>query len=269
MKKIIAIILLAATLVSCSKSEFEEYGGEEFLQIDDAPGSVGEDSGLFTVTLGLASGSNPNGVTINYSITSEDPSRFSVSPSESSITIPAGEFTADIEINPIDNFDIDGDVDITIELLDTSDLPIGIAGQGLEKKTAIVTIVDNDCPFDTEAFIGTYEVDEVFTSGRNQGLRLGPAFGQAYQVEISPLPGDLTGTQFVINNSAGFNQFFVGGTQLNFFSCPGEVLIDQNNIALFANLTIESSSYDEENSQITLAGPLGDFGPYRIILTRL
>lgn len=267
--KIYTLITLSLMLLACEKDVLVNDPGNGFIQLGDVPETFGENDAAATVIqFELGTNSNPNGVEVNYTVTSDDPSRYNISSTSGSITIPAGEFTAEIEIMPIDNILVDGDIDITIELLD-SDLPIGINGKGINRVSSTLTLVDNDCPIDSNSLVGTFSVQEVFTSGTNEGLSLATAFGEIYQVEITQAPNDPSGTSFILNNSIGFNQFFVPGTVMTVSTCPGTLSIDQANIALFADLTIENSSYSEENSRIVMQGPLGGFGPFEIILTRL
>ena len=271
MKKIIAILILSVVLASCSEYDNAQYDpGEGFVQFSSFPSEIGEDDEATNLTVQLGRETNPDGVTVNFSVNSEDQSRFEVTPSSGSLEIPAGEFTADITITPVDNISADGSESVEITLESSSDVAIGVGGEGINASSTGFTIVDDDCPVDTQAFVGTFSVDEVFSpGGTNAGLSLAAAFGESYQVEISQLEGDPSGTKFVITNSDGFNQFFEDGTNLTLFTCTQTVSIDNKNIALFADLTVEETSYDEGTSTISISGPLGDFGPYEIKLKKL
>jgi hypothetical protein len=274
MKKIIAIIILTATLASCSKSEFMEYdNGDGFLQIENVPGVIGEDDEKpLVITISLGKADNPNGTTVDFEIETTDASRYEITPSNGSLDIPAGEFTGEITVTPINNIVVDGSVDVTISLSESNATPIGIGGEGMERASASFVIEDDDCPLDSAAFVGTYTVSEVFSAGgRNAGLTLRAAFSENYQVQLTQVVGDESGTRFIVNNSAGFNQYFPADTSLTFLTCPGEVSVNVGtpiNVAEFADMTITSSSYDEETSTISLAGPLGNFGAYEIRLVR-
>ncbi|MBC2837702.1 hypothetical protein [Robiginitalea sp. SC105] len=272
MKKFIYLLMGLGLLASCEEDLLVYDTPEGFVQFSSASGSITEaaDEGPSVTTVLLGDGENPNGVTVDFTITASDPSRFTVEPSGGSIEIPAGSFSADIVITPVDNFQVDGDMDIVLELLPSSSVPIGIGGEGNEGLSRTVTLVDDDCPVDLSAFIGTFSVEEVFTSGTNEGLTLAGAFGQNYQLEISAQPGDASGTRLVINNTAGFNTYLPNGTVIQLQACPGTVGFTTNpiNVALFADMTIETTSFNEEGRTITAAGPLGGFGPYEFVLTR-
>lgn len=273
MKKYISILFVSMLfMVSCGDEELIVFDTENgFIQFASPSASLQEGDESVVTTILLGSGTNDSGVTVNFTVTSSDPSRYNVTPSSGSLEIPAGEFSADIVIEPIDNLLVDGDEVITLELSTGSSVPVGIGGEGNEGVSRTITIIDDDCPVDINAFVGTYSVAEVFTSGVNEGLTLAGAFGESYQVEISLAPGDPTGTKIVLNNSAGFNQYFVDGTVMTFNACPGTVSFDAGNpnIAAFADMTIETSSYDEGNPTITCDGPLGGFGPYQFVLTKM
>lgn len=169
MKKYILIVLaivLALTFNSCEETPVV-YGGTEFIQLsDDSDVNAAENSGeTITTTIVLGSGSNDNGVTVDFTVTSTDPSRYIISPSTGTLDIPAGEFSGDITITPIDNSVTDGNVDITIELSSTNNLPVGLAGENLSFFTKNISILDDDCPFDINDFAGSYTVNIVSEVG--------------------------------------------------------------------------------------------------------
>lgn len=267
------LFLSVIAFTACEENEDPTIDfGEGFVQLSATSGTLSEDNGAPIVTKVLLGndGTNPNGVTVNFTVTSSDDSRFTVTPSSGTIEIPAGEFSADILIEPVDNVVADGDVEIVLELSTSSDLPVGIAGEGVVAVTRTITLVDDDCPVDSNAFVGTFTVEEVFTSGTNEGLALASAFGENYQIELTPQPGDISGTRFILNNSAGFDTYIANGTVITLLTCSGTVSFGAEtvNIALFADMTIESATYDEGAGTITVDGPLGNFGPYQFKLTR-
>ena len=272
MKKYLYILFASlGLLVSCEEDLVVFDEGDGFIQFSSSSASIGEgalEPSVSTVILGA--GENPDGVTVNFTITADDPSRFTIEPSTGTLTIPAGEFSADITITPVDNVTVDGDMDIVLDLTTSSSLPVGIGGEGLQAASKTVTLIDDDCPVDINNFIGTYDVSEIFTSGTNEGLTLAGAFGESYQIEMVAQPGDDTGTKLVITNSAGFNTYLTDGTVMTLQACPGTVAFEPLplNVALFADLTIEEAVFNEDQSKITVRGPLGGFGPYEFVLTR-
>lgn len=273
MKRLFYITLISLGLFVSCEEDLIVYDTETgFIQFSSTSSSIEEAAlgGPSVTTVLLGSGENTGGVTVNFTVTAADPSRFTVEPASGSLTIPAGEFSADIVITPIDNVLVDGNMDIVLELTSGSSVPVGIGGEGQQAVSKTITLIDDDCPVDINAFTGTFDVDEVFTSGVNEGLTLSGAFGESYQLELTAQPGDATGTKVVITNSPGFDQYIPDGTVMTLQACPGTVAFDPNplNIALFADMTIETAVFNEGQSKVTADGPLGGFGPYQFVLTK-
>ncbi len=276
MKKYIDRLLIVAfgsiLLVGCENAEptiFETPDG--FIQMVSSTGSVGEDSPTeFVSTVVFGGPKTTTDITVNYTVTSSDPARYTVNPSSGTVTIPAGEFTADIAIQPIDNFDVDGDVQVTIALSPDSSRPIGVGGDGLVSASKVVTIIDNDCPIDIASFVGTYSVSENFTDGPNSPSGLSDFFTEAYQMEMALDPNDVSGTKVVLTNSAGFNTYINDGTIMSFDTCNGRVSFDAGfpTVALFRTFVYTASSYNENTFVIQCTGPLSTFGEYQFTLTK-
>lgn len=257
---------------ACSKNVqpiFDTPNG--FIQFASSTASITENSSDLMVTTVLFGGeSNETGITVKYTVTSSDPSRYTLTPSSGTIDIPAGEFSTDIVLKPIDNFDVDGNVDVLIELTTASSKPIGVAGENIEFAKKAITIIDNDCPIDINSWVGTYTVFENFTSGGNAPSGLNNFFGESYQVELSLLPGDITGTKVVINNSVGFNTYFIDGSVMSFDTCNKKISFDAGFpvVGLFRTFEFTDSSYNESKFEIVATGPLANFGPYQFTLTK-
>lgn len=270
--KYVCALLIALVIISCEETPVV-YSSVDFVQLGDVSAAVTEDSGPIVTSVLVGAASNPNGVTVDFTVTSDDSSRFSVTPASGTIEIPAGEFSADITITPIDNFAVDGDVEVTLALAESSDLAVGLGGEGVNFAQKDITIIDNDCPIDIDAFVGTYSVAEVFTGGTNEGLALAAAFGESYQIEISLLPGDTSGTKVVINSPAGFDPYVPNGTVMSFNTCPGTVTFDAGFPVVgngFRAFVYDMSSYSEAAPQtIKCEGPLSTFGPYEFVFTKM
>jgi len=273
MKKYISIIVLAlVAFTSCEEDLLVYDTPAGFIQLSAETGSITEDTvdPIITEVL-IGSGTNESGITVNYTVTSSDPSRFTITPATGSIDIPAGEFSAEIAITPIDNVAADGDLDVVIELSSGNSLPIGIGGEGNFNTSRTVTIIDNDCPVDINAFVGVFTVFENFTSGGNAPFGLVDFFGESYQVEMALQAGDASGTKVVVTNSAGFNTYLTDGTVFQFLACSGTILIEGGDptCAEFAPLIVDGSSYDESIGELQVTGALGpQFGPYQFTFTR-
>jgi hypothetical protein len=276
MKKYIiqTFILIFGSLlfIGCGNTELVFFDTPDgFIQFKSDRGSVTENSSdPLVTTVIFGHDSNDTDITVNYTVTSSDPSRYTVSPSSGTITIPAGQFTADIMLQPVDNFDVDGDVDVIIELSSNSSKPIGIGGEGLHSASKTITIVDNDCPITIDDWVGTYTVAEVFTGPPNAPLGLADFFGGSYQLEFALAPNDPSGTKVVITNSPGFDVYIIDGTIMTFDTCNKRISFDAGfpTVALFRTFEYTSSSYNENTFKIVADGPLATFGDYQFAFTK-
>ena len=219
MKKIIAILIFSAALVSCSEYDNAQFKpSKDFVQLETSSVSTPEDGEEVTVDVSLGSVENPNGTSVNFDVivNSGDESRYTIKPSSGVLEIPAGEFSGQITVTPIDNLQNDGNVNLTIELIASENLSIGVNGQDLEKTSSSVTINDNDCPTEIS---DSYAV-EVFAFDEE---------APSHSVELTPVDG--SENQFNITSSWGPN--FVGwatGNDANNGSFPyaGTITINED-----------------------------------------
>lgn len=163
MKKIsiISSLLMLLVLAGCGKEDTPDLGVEsQWIQFGEANYSVTENSTEPIVVQVLYSAdTNPNGVTVNYTVNSNNPDAYTINPNTGSVTIPAGEFTGEIVINPVDNSETDGNKEIVISI-DNTDIPVGLAGEGLLLNSTKILITDDDCVLDIKSFEGTYFANE-------------------------------------------------------------------------------------------------------------
>lgn len=274
LNKLYTFLIAAMLMVSigCTETETQAVFDGSFVAFTVAETSILEgSSGSITLEVNMAGPLLSNDLTVEYTATAVTGSagNFTLSDNTGTLVIPAGEVSATVDFFPVNNFDEDGDKLIEITITSVSeDLTIGLPGPDENNKTVAITISDDDCAFDLVGdYAGTYTVAEVFTSGTNAGLTLAGAFGETYAVELTADATDPSGTVGIWSNVAGNDTFFNGGTSMTFLPCTSEVSFGgAPQIAVFANLTIESSSFSD--GVITLSGPLGGFGPYEIVLTR-
>tara|TARA_B100000989_G_scaffold40947_1_gene25954 strand:- start:4180 stop:4974 length:795 start_codon:yes stop_codon:yes gene_type:complete len=104
--------------------------------------SMTEASSTLSLVVGLGAGSNADGFTTNFTVTSSDDTRFTISPSDGTLYFGPGIFETSIDITPIDNTDIDGDATIEISLSAND----GVGGEGNFNISRSITVIDDDCP---------------------------------------------------------------------------------------------------------------------------
>lgn len=174
-------------ITSCEEDLLVFDTPEGFVQIGSpAARNVGEASGETINTTIQLGKPNPNGQTVNLSVTGSDTSRYTIEPQlngNSSIDIPAGETSFVISVTPVDNVFNDGNATVTISLTDSNSIPIGLAGEGNFRTESVITIVDDDCAIDAAA---TYNV-RVFAFGEE---------APSHTVSLVPVVG--TDNQFTV-----------------------------------------------------------------------
>ena len=190
--------------------------------------------------------------------------------------IPAGQRTGVILMQAVGNDTQDDPVNSVIVRITGSDTSFEVPNEvaiGYAEK--IVTFLDDECPVDIESFEGTYSVQEGFYDGVNAGLTLAGAFDESYQLEISTVDGDDTGTLLEINNSSGFDTYFDNGTIVQFDACNNSFSFPDGDplIALFAFHLTAESSYDEGavksmTGRGNMVAGASNYGPYEFILTK-
>jgi hypothetical protein len=277
MKNLIKIFTLSLVLAFASCGETENVTldiGDGFVQFAASSSSVQENSTdpiTIDVLYGGSLASNTNGINVKFTLEGADASRFTITPANGTLQIPAGEASASISILPIDNNIVDGNSNFSVVLSPDSDKAVGIGGQGINNSSFALTIVDNDCPVDINGFVGTYTVFENFTGGGNAPSGLNNFFGESYQLEMTLAPNDPSGTKLIVNNSPGFDTYIANGTVLAFDTCNGKVTFDsksQVEVALFRTFVYTDSGYDESDFIIEATGPLATFGPYQFTFTK-
>ncbi|MDO1499717.1 hypothetical protein Q2T40_06175 [Winogradskyella maritima] len=148
MKNILKLTFISVLvlLVGCDEYENPTYNGVDFVQLEDGSAeAIIENSGDVVEIDVLLSSPQASETTINFETTG-DPSRYALTPSSGTLTIPAGMTSATLSFEAIDNDDIDGDLDVEISLSTSSGLPVGIGGEGVQNTSKVITIVDDNVP---------------------------------------------------------------------------------------------------------------------------
>lgn len=223
-------------------------------------------------------------LTVNFTITSEftsttafadagddAASTFQVS-DDGTVIIPAGKGSASFTITSINDLFSSGNKALTLTITGTSNsnLQLGYKDGGLTSDLSL-TIVDDDCPIDIDDWVGTYTVEEAFTTV-NDPNGLSFFFGESYQMEFALDATDATGTQVIASNSAGFDEYMPDGTVIKFVTCDKSVEFDGGtvvSIAVFFSPDFSvTNSYDEAALSITCSATATGFGDYGFTLTK-
>ncbi len=157
-KKIVLLMTVSIlSLVSCKNEDLVILNTPNgFIQIDGSvPNLAEDDEDGVNVTVKFGGETNENGITVNYTLTSEDNTRF-IDENNGSVEIAAGEYSTTISIKPVDNIFVDGDLVVTLTLDSSSSVPVGLAGEGVNNVSQVINIIDNDCPIVYENIVGTY-----------------------------------------------------------------------------------------------------------------
>ncbi len=194
-KYIASVALVLGFLSSCEEDLLVYDTDSGFVQVESTSASIAEDGGAVTAKVLVGSGKNDSGVTVNFNVTVDggDASRYTISPANGVLEIPAGSFEGEITVTAIDNLNADGDVVLTIDLAESTSIPIGVGGEGKLNTQSVLTIIDNDCP---TMIADSYAVRVL-------------AFGDeapSHNVEMVPVTG--TTNQFTVASTWGPN--FVG-----------------------------------------------------------
>lgn len=159
--KLAFVALCAGTLISCEEDTVT-YGGNNFVSFDNVASTrvqFFENGGTSEVKVNLAF-PKPNDVTVSFNVESalavEGTDYVVLTPNN--ITIPAGETSASIKIQVIDNDVMDDSKPLFITLTGTNDatVTLGLKDNGSKNKRFL--IVNNDCTTNFATFFGKLKV---------------------------------------------------------------------------------------------------------------
>lgn len=159
--KLALLSLCMGTLMSCEEDTVT-YGGKNFVSFDNVASiryPFFEHKGISEIPVNMAFPAS-NDVTVSFTVTSpvavEGVDYIVLTPG--SVTIKAGETSANIRIQVIDN-DIMNDskvLDLTLTGVSGGDITLGLADQGSDYKRFL--IVNDDCTTDFLEFFGKFDV---------------------------------------------------------------------------------------------------------------
>lgn len=159
MKKNILTLIFSILLLTACKEELKIYDpGVGFIQMESTSvvNLTEADSDGVYISIIYGGETNDEGINVVFDVTSEDPTRYEVTPNNGIVEIPAGQFSTEIFIKPIENILVDGDLEVLVSLNSSSSKPIGIAGEGINSVSKVINIIDNDCPIIFEDMVGVY-----------------------------------------------------------------------------------------------------------------
>lgn len=159
--KLALLTLSMGTLMSCEEDTVT-YGGKNFVSFDNVASvryPFFEHKGISEIPVNMAFPVS-NDVTVSFTLTSpvaiEGVHYIVLTPG--SITIKAGETSANIRIQVIDNDIMDDSkaLDLTLTGVSGGDITLGLADQGSDYKRFL--IVNDDCTTDFLEFFGKFDV---------------------------------------------------------------------------------------------------------------
>ena len=110
---------------------------------DDSAVTLLENSGTTVEILVVLGGPQATDTQIEFDVTG-DASRFVLS--APSLSIPAGETEGVITVTPVDDDEINGDLDVIIALSPSSSVAVGLVGQGSGSISKTISIIDDNIP---------------------------------------------------------------------------------------------------------------------------
>jgi hypothetical protein len=299
--KSISLLLVLTLTVSCDRDSSEdlryaaqeERGWVQFTTTNPAVIGVFQGAtGIIDLDINIQVPKTSSDLTINYalqSVSGADPS--GVFSNSGAVVAPAGktsfagpdngtgfEYTY-LAMISLDLADLGGITltepmvfDVVLTGTSSSDITAGLEGETFPVAQRIVINPS------IGAFVGTYTVDEVFTSGTYADNSLGNIFVESYQVELSLIESDATASTMLVTNSTGFDTYYPTGTVLE-FNLNGTVVINDGlnagipYVAGFAYHLIDTTTYDYTTNQFVADGTLitatgGSYGGYSATLTK-
>lgn len=161
MKKIFLAFLTLAFLASCEEDK-QIYGGENyviFTNVGTQSVSINEATGTYTLEVGIVNElSSDLDVSFN---TTDDTALEGVHYSlPSNVTIPAGETSAELVIDIIDDDEFNSARTFEVSIASNSaDIQVGIANEGSYSKE--IRIINDDCPTQFTYWFGDLSVEDV------------------------------------------------------------------------------------------------------------
>lgn len=137
------VVLVLLLIISCQEDSISNPSSR-FVQLENASSvTLIENSGQQVEIVAILGGPQSTDTQVDLDVTGEA-SRYNLS--ATSFTIPAGETSGSVIFTPVDDDEMNGDVDIVVSLSTNSSLPVGIAGQDANAVSKTISIVDDNIP---------------------------------------------------------------------------------------------------------------------------
>ncbi len=206
MKKIISKLLYVALILSFAAACVpEEYGTKfdytPFVQVTTPTVSISEnaDPAEAVVKVQYVGPKLSQDLTVTFQVTLDGPGDDVTLPG-ATVVIKAGEFTANSVVTFENNFFNDGNKVVTLKLASTSSPDVVLATEGTKKDLGVVTIVDDDCPFDVSEWVGAYKMD--LTLDKDFIFPAGEYLDNSLTLEAGDQPNTLIDTDFMFLSGA-------------------------------------------------------------------
>lgn len=244
-------LLCAAFVVlftSCEEDEFTKYEGqyvafqsaaaalEESQTVATADGEAVITSNIYRVEIVRSSPDISEPLTVNIAVTSqyldetpfslpgEDASdQFVIGTDVASVTIPAGEYTAEFLVTTVNDVTPSGNKEVVMTITGVSDDSYNIGfGESNIRKSFTLDLIDDDCPIDLETdFAGEWEVKSFCAApgSFNDGFCVNSQVGK--RVTLAVDPSDVLGTTALLTGGIHAEPF-----PLKFVTCPQQVIFN-------------------------------------------
>ncbi|MEQ9403065.1 MAG: hypothetical protein RIM99_05725 [Cyclobacteriaceae bacterium] len=257
-KLYVILFAIALMTVSCTETETEAVFNGSFVAFNaGTAGTLESSTDQLALPITMAGPLLTTDLVVDFTVSIENgtESDYTLSNTTGSLTIPAGEVADTIWITPVDNFVEDGAKVVTITLSGANEsVTLGLPGPDANNKSIVVTLSDDDCAFDINAFAGDYNVEIISEVGfGNPGgswfstttLSVGSDpntlvdanwwdFGETGVITLDPSdPANLTtelvgAPQFTYFNGAGLPRYSIQGTQPlgTFNTCEASMVVN-------------------------------------------
>lgn len=231
MKKIllyISILLFSGLWSACEQSEIEHnYEGPWFIAFKNAT-QVAVESAVDPVKIEvqLVAPRQSEKVSVDFELNSENLEEgkdYELVNGSHTLTFAPGESLQYIEVQLYDNLDITGDKALKVSLKSTtSGFALGGPGEGSRRDVCLLTVKDDDCPFEMETFSG--RVNGYETTPWWDNVKFPVTFTPVEQLGPDKVKYTVKGLFFAVQLEYAYNKWVGAGDEVIYKDM--EVVID-------------------------------------------